>query len=179
MVIIMTKMEEKQKEGQKEEQKEDRRILKEKQAEKLAEFIHCGQKRRNGEDFVEHPRRVANAIKALGYDGDVVCAAWMHDVEDFKFLGEIFRIIDNIFGYRTYGLVLLLTHVPKGTPYNDYIYKIADISKEAMAIKWEDMVDNTNNNILNRQWEKYRNACLFLQSKEVEVPEILIKRLRI
>lgn len=177
MVICM---EEKRREEHIEGQKEDnKRMLKEKQAEKLAEFIHCGQKRRNGEDFVEHPRRVANAIKKLGYGGDVVCASWLHDVEDFQFLGEMFRIIDNIFGYKTFGLVLLLTHVPKDTPYNDYIYKIAEISNEAMAIKWQDMVDNTNDNIPKRQWEKYRGACLFLQSKEVEVPEILMKRLRI
>lgn len=40
---------------------------KEKQAEKLAEFFHFGQKRRNGEDYINHPRRVAKAVKALGY----------------------------------------------------------------------------------------------------------------
>lgn len=154
-------------------------MLKEKQAEKLAEFIHCGQKRRNGEPFVEHPRRVAKAIKELGYGGEVVCAAWMHDVEDFQFLGDMFRIIDNVFGYRVFGLVLSLTHVPKATPYNDYIYKIAEISEEAMAIKWQDMIDNTNDNPPKRQWEKYRDACLFLQSKEVEVPDLLRKRLKI
>jgi (p)ppGpp synthase/HD superfamily hydrolase len=173
-------MEEKKKEGQKEGQKEDnKRMLKERQAEKLAEFIHCGQKRKNGEPYIEHPRRVAKDIKELGYDGDVVCASWLHDTEDFQFLGEMFRIIDNIFGYRVYGLVLLLSHIPKDTPYNNYIYKIAEISEEAMAIKWQDMIDNTNDNPPKRQWEKYRNACLFLLSKEVEVPEILMKRLRI
>ena len=169
-------MEEKQKEGQKEDNK---RMLKEKQAEKLAEFIHCGQKRRNGEPFVEHPRRVARAIKELGHEGEVVCAAWMHDIEDFQFLGDMFRIIDNVFGYKVFGLVLSLTHVPKETPYNDYIYKIAEISEDAMAIKWQDMIDNTNDDIPKKQWEKYRNACLFLQSKEVEVPELLMKRLKI
>ena len=175
MVIYGRKTEEQIK-GQKEDKK---RMLKEKQAEKLAEFIHCGQKRRNGEDFVEHPRRVANAIKELGYGVDAVCASWLHDVEDFQFLGEMFRIIDNVFGYRTFGMVLLLTHVPKDTPYNDYIYNIAEISKDAMAIKWQDMVDNTNDNIPKRQWDKYRSACLFLQSKDVEVPDLLMKRLKI
>lgn len=153
-------------------------MLKEKQAEKLAEFIHCGQKRRNGEDFVEHPRRVAKAIKELGYGKDVVCASWLHDTEDFEFLGKMLNIIDKVFGYNVYGLVLLLTHVPKSIPYNDYIYKIAEMSKDAMAIKWQDMIDNTNDDIPRRQWGKYRNACLFLQSKNVEIPEILMKRLR-
>ena len=158
---------------------DNKRILKEKQAEKLAEFIHCGQKRKNGEPYIEHPRRVAKAIKELGYGVEVVCASWLHDTEDFQFLGEMFRIIDNIFGYRVYGLVLLLSHIPKETPYNNYIYKIAEISKDAMAIKWQDMIDNTNDNLPKRQWEKYRDACLFLQSKEVEVPDLLRKRLKI
>lgn len=153
--------------------------LKEERAEKLAEFIHYGQKRRNGEPFVNHPKRVAHAIKELGYGEDMVCASFLHDTEDFQFLGDMFHIIDNVFGYRIFGLVLLLTHVPKETPYNDYIYKIADISAAAMVIKWQDMIDNTNDEIPKRQLEKYRNACLFLQSKGVGVPEILIKRLEI
>jgi (p)ppGpp synthase/HD superfamily hydrolase len=165
-----------------EKQREEIRLkerLKERQAEKLAEFIHCGQRRRNGENFVEHPRRIAGAIKKLGYGNDVVCASWLHDVEDFQFLGDMFRIIDNVFGYKTFGIVLLLTHVPKDTPYNDYIYNIAEISEEAMAIKWQDMIDNTNDDIPKKQWEKYRDACLFLQSKDVEVPDTIRERLRI
>ncbi len=154
-------------------------MLKEKQAEKLAEFIHCGQKRRNGENMIEHPRRVALAIKELGYEEDMVCASWLHDTEDFMFLGEMFRIIDGVFGNRVYGLVLLLSHVPKNIPYNDYIYKIVEISKDAMIIKWHDMIDNTGEDCPRGQWEKYRDACLFLQSKNVEIPEVLMKRLRI
>ena len=152
-------------------------MLKERQAEKLAEFIHCGQKRSNGENYIEHPRRVANAIKELGYGEEAVCTSWLHDTEDFELLGEMFRIIDKIFGYRVYGLVLLLSHVPKSIPYNDYIYKIAETSQEAMAIKWQDMIDNSGEDCPYRQRKKYRNACLFLQSKDVEIPEILMERL--
>jgi (p)ppGpp synthase/HD superfamily hydrolase len=154
--------------------------LKEQQAEKLAEFIHFGQTRRNGEDFVNHPKRVAHAIKELGYGEDMVCASFLHDTEDFTFFGDMLHMIDNVFGYKVFGLVLLLSHVPKETPYNDYIYKIAEISPaDAMVIKWQDMIDNTNNENPARQQKKYRDACLFLQSKGVGVPEILIKRLKI
>jgi (p)ppGpp synthase/HD superfamily hydrolase len=151
---------------------------KEKQAEKLAEFIHFGQKRRNGEDTIEHPRRVAEAIKKLGYGENAVCASWLHDTEDFELLREMFSIIENVFGDKVYGLVLLLSHVPKSVPYNDYIGNIVDISQDAMAIKWQDMIDNTRDDIPRRQWKKYRDACLFLQSKDIEIPEILRKRLR-
>jgi (p)ppGpp synthase/HD superfamily hydrolase len=170
-------MEEQHKEGQKENSK---MTLKEQQAEKLAEFIHWGQKRRNGEDFVNHPKRVAYAIKELGYGEDMVCASFLHDTEDFPFLGYMFSIIDNVFGFKVYGLVLLLSHVPKKTPYNDYIYKIAETSpEEAMVIKWQDMIDNTNNKNPERQQKKYRDACLFLRSKGIGIPEILAKRLEI
>lgn len=153
--------------------------FKEKQAEKFAEFIHYGQKRRGGEDYIEHPRNVANAIKRLGYGENVVCASWLHDVEDFKFLEIALDLIDKVFGHEVFAMVLLLTHEPKDIPYNDYIYSIAKASKEAMAIKWQDMIDNTRDDIPKKQWEKYRNACIFLQSKGTEPPEILKERLKI
>ena len=151
---------------------------KEKQAEKLAEFIHFGQKRINGEDFVEHPKRVAKAIKELGYGEDMVCASLFHDVEDYQHLNIMFSLIDRVFGYKIFSLVLLLTHT-KGIPYNDYVHNIARKSEEAMAIKWQDMIDNTSGNVPKRQWEKYRNACIFLQSKGIKVPDLLIDRLKI
>lgn len=151
---------------------------KEKQAEKLAEFVHCGQRRRSGEDFIEHPKRVARAIKELGYGEDMVCASLLHDIEDYRHLTMIFSLIDRVFGYKIFGLILLLTHT-KSIPYNDYVYNIARRSDDAMTIKWQDMIDNTNDIIPKRQWDKYRNACIFLQSKEVKIPDILIDRLKI
>ena len=151
---------------------------KEKQAEKLAEFIHFGQKRINGEDFVEHPKRVAKAIKELGYGDDMVCASLLHDVEDYQHLNIILSLIDRVFGYKVFGLVLLLTHT-KSMPYNDYVHNIARKAEEAMAIKWQDMIDNTSDNIPKRQWEKYRDSCIFLQSKGIKVPDLLIDRLKI
>ncbi len=155
-------------------------IIKEKQAEKLAEFIHCGQKRFGGEDYIEHPRRVAEALKKLGYGEDVVCAAWMHDLEDFQFSGPMFSIINQIFGEKVFGFVMLLSRMNVSyVSYEDYVYNIAKTSEDALAIKWQDMIDNTNNNIPKRQWEKYRNACQFLRSKGIEIPEILKKRLKI
>lgn len=157
----------------------EKRTLNEIRAEKLAEFIHCGQKRDNGEDYIEHPRRIANAMKKMGYGEDVICTAWLHDTEDFKFPGYMLKIIDIIFGYKVYGMVLLLSHIPKSIPYNDYIYKIAETSQEAMIIKWEDMVDNSGKDCPDRQWKKYRNACLFLRSKGIEIPTLFIERLRL
>lgn len=148
-------------------------------AEKLAEFVHYGQKRRGGEDYIEHPRRVARAIKELGYNEDVVCASWLHDLEDFQFLGTAFELVDKVFGYKVFGLVLSLTRTPKDRPYNDYVYNIAEISKEAMAIKWQDMIDNVAYYPTEKQLEKYRGACLFLQLKGIDIPDMLKERLKI
>lgn len=152
---------------------------KEKRAEKLAEFFHYGHKRRDGNDFIDHPKNVAKAIKDLGYGEDVVCASFLHDVEDFQFLSIAFDLIDKVFGCKTFGLVLALTHIPISQSYNDYIYGIAKVSKEAMAIKWQDMIDNTKDNIPKNQFEKYRSACMLLQSKGVTIPEVLKERLKI
>lgn len=152
--------------------------MKEEQAEKLAEFIHFGEKRRGGEDFIEHPRRVAKAIKGLGYDEDVVCASMLHDAENYPYLNIILSLIDKVFGSKVLGLVILLTFT-KGTSYDDYIYYIAKNSQEAMAIKWQDMIDNTTDIIPEKQFEKYRNTCLFLKSNGILIPEILKERLKL
>lgn len=152
--------------------------FKEKQAEKLAEFFHYGQKRRNGDDFITHPRNVAKAMKDLGYGEDVVCASFLHNIEDFQFLSIAFNIIDKVFGYKVFGLVLAMTNFPKSQSYNDYIYFIYQTSEEAMTIKWQDMIDNTKDDIPKTQFEKYRNACIFLQSKGANVPEVLKDRLK-
>lgn len=155
--------------------------MKEEKAIKLAEFIHCGQKRRDGEgpgeDFVNHPKRVAKAIKELGYDEDVFCAACLHDSEDFPYLNVLLSLIDRTFGSKVFGLVLVLTRT-KGQDYNDYVENIARYN-EALAVKWQDMIDNTTGDIPKKQFEKYRNAVLYLKSDGIKIPDILIKRLKV
>lgn len=155
--------------------------IKEDKARKLAEFIHCGQKRRDGEgpgeDFVNHPKRVAKAIKELGYDEDVVCAAWLHDSEDFPYFNILLSLIDRTFDSKVFGLVLVLSRT-KGQDYNSYVRNIARYN-EALAIKWQDMIDNTKGEIPIKQFEKYRNVVLSLKSEGIEIPEILIERLKV
>jgi len=151
---------------------------KEIRAAKLAEFIHFGQKRRNGEDFVEHPRRVAEAIKKLGYGEDTVCASWLHDTEDFPHLNVAYSLIDRVFGYKVLDLVILLAYT-KGTSYDRYVYRIAKTSDEGMAIKWQDLIDNTGEDASQKQLEKYRGALLLLRSEGIEIPEILKERLKV
>ncbi len=148
------------------------------EAEKLAKFIHTGQKRRSGEDYVEHPKRVAVSIKNLGYDEDVIIAALLHDTEDYENFVEMIQIIREKFGDTVYHLVVLMTHVSE-IPYNNYIYDIATMSEEAMAIKWQDIIDNTNDVIPEKQFNKYRNALIFLNEKGIDIPKLLKKRFKL
>jgi (p)ppGpp synthase/HD superfamily hydrolase len=46
----------------------------------LAANVHAGQKRESGEEYITHPLAVAGLLFSSGADGDVVCAALLHDV---------------------------------------------------------------------------------------------------
>lgn len=152
---------------------------KEEQARKLAEFIHHGQKRNDGEDYIKHPERVAIAIKKLGYDEDTVCAALLHDSEDFPHLNILFSLIDRVFGSKVFGIVLVLTHVKGvGLEYEEYIDHISNYPV-AVAIKLEDIIDNTKRRCGDKQLKKYKDAVLYFKSKGIEIPEVLMDTLKI
>lgn len=48
---------------------------------RFARRVHLGQHRKQtGEQFVEHPIAVANVLSDAGYNGDLIAAAYLHDV---------------------------------------------------------------------------------------------------
>src|SRR5215470_867088 len=48
---------------------------------RFARRVHLGQYRKQtGEQFVEHPIAVAELLSDAGYDGDLIAAAYLHDV---------------------------------------------------------------------------------------------------
>ena len=54
-----------------------------KQAEDFATKKYTGQKRRSGEDYIEHPRRVAKILSEVGAPKATIAAAYAHDtIED-------------------------------------------------------------------------------------------------
>jgi GTP pyrophosphokinase len=61
----------------------------------VAEKLHRGQKRKSGEDYIEHPIMVAAELVALGIDDDhTLAAAVLHDViEDCKVTSK--QLIDE------------------------------------------------------------------------------------
>jgi len=158
----------------------------------LATFIHLGQRRSDGEDYIKHCERIVHKLASDFFDSnlattnealpltqeqeDMICAAWLHDtVEDSPMGRQLFIVINAYFGPHVTTLISLLTHDEEET-YNEYIAMIAK-HPEALQIKWLDMIDNTSYNIPKKQWEKYRNACLMLMLSRVTVPDILVERL--
>ena len=164
-----------------------------KQAKLLAQFIHEGQLRQDGEDYINHCERVAIEIYSLLFskmgkekkedfpnkdETNMICAAWLHDIlEDGKDYDSLNMLIFIYFGSDIHHLVHILTHNKKDT-YIQYIEKVSR-NPEALQIKWIDMWDNCSYHIPSKQELKYKNACLYLQSKGIEVPNRLKERLKI
>ena len=162
----------------------------------LATFIHFNQKRRDGENYINHPKRMVESIfkKWFGEDiweleegkdysfteeqENIICAIWLHDcIEDAKNSYAVAAMIGCHFSERTMELVRILTH-RKWQSYNEYIERVAQ-NPQALQIKWEDLRDNSSYFIPKKQELKYKNACIFLQGKGIEIPNFLRERFEI
>lgn len=150
-----------------------------KRAKLLAMFVHWGQERQDKEDYINHCQRVAYQVSLLeSSTEDMVIAAWIHDcIEDSNNQVAIQSIIQSSFSEKSYSLVTILTQ-KKWQTYNEYIERVVE-DPQALQIKWTDMIDNTSYPIPKKQWTKYRDACIFLERKEIEIPKILIERLKL
>ncbi len=160
----------------------------------LAMFVHLGQRRNDGEPYINHCERIANSLfqkfsyehmKGIGLgeslteeEEDMICAAYLHDArEDAEYPGAILIMIGTYFGGRVENLVDILTH-KKNETYNEYITKVSQDS-EAIQIKWLDMIDNCSYSIPPKQELKYKNACVFLKHLEIKIPKILEDKFKI
>jgi len=101
-------------------------------AKEFAKMAHTGQKRHiTGEDYYLHCLRVFNILKAQGEREEVLIAALLHDViEDTRYCWV--DVADN-FGGEVADLVFECTK-----PY------IKLQSKDALKIKFADMLDNVS-----------------------------------
>ncbi len=168
----------------------------------LATFVHLGQKRQDGEDYINHPQRMVNEyIKTVRTDDelleadyellgeeclvlteeqeDIICDIWMHDtIEDAPIKWEMNDFILNIFGYDIWNIVIRLTHDKSLESYNEYIERVS-LNTQALQIKFLDMTDNTSYPIPEKQWLKYRRACILLRETGIEIPPILKERLKV
>lgn len=48
----------------------------------FARAAHAGQKRRSGEDYINHPIKVAETLRQMGLDQQTIAAGFLHDVVD-------------------------------------------------------------------------------------------------
>lgn len=125
----------------------------------LAEIVHDEQVDKAGRPYIEHPMRVASYVHITSIwldlspeeQYDAIVAAWLHDViedsggriteQDLKNRGYADRVVEA---------VVLLTR-EKGKPKDDpeYYRRILE-HRVARAVKWADMIDNTDPYRLNQ-----------------------------
>ena len=158
-------------------------------AKNLAKMVHINERRRNGEPYYRHCERVANRVEHSFFfehpfetytheQENMISAAWLHDtVENAENPDEIIFFIEEYFPHSVLSLVLTLTK-RELIAYEIYIKRICTEPK-ALVIKFADMIDNTTDNIPEKQKTKYRDACIYIMSEGIEVPKILKDRLNL
>lgn len=138
-------------------------------AEQIARERHAGQKDKGGNDYILHPRYVAEHVNT-DFEKTV---AWLHDtMEDTGYTADDMRA--DGFDENVIACVQLLTH-EKHQPYADYIDNLKD-NKAARHVKIADLMNNLDVNRLpsdqrdsedeKRRLDKYRKALATLQTVE-------------
>ncbi|ORM74747.1 GTP pyrophosphokinase [Pantoea wallisii] len=122
----------------------------EEQARRYATQAHAaaGQRRKyTDEPYIVHPAAVAELVRSVTDDEEMIAAAWLHDtVEDTP---STLQDIESHFGPRVAGLVDMLTDSAQPQAKNRAARKLAhfrhtaDASPDAQTIKLADIIDNT------------------------------------
>ena len=125
----------------------------------IAIEAHRGQKRKyTGEDYIEHPRRVASKFSTE--DSQVI--AWLHDVlEDSDWTAR--DILRKGIRPHLIEIVECLTR-QEGENYFHFIMRIKDI-RPARIIKIADIRDNLTNIKEGSMKDKYRLALHILETQ--------------
>ncbi len=125
----------------------------------IAIEAHRGQKRKyTGEDYIEHPRRVASKFSTE--DSQVI--AWLHDVlEDSDFTARDI----GMRGIRPHLIEIVQCLTRKdGESYFHFIMRIKEI-RPARIIKIADIRDNLINSREGSLQDKYRLALHILETQ--------------
>jgi (p)ppGpp synthase/HD superfamily hydrolase len=139
------------------------------EAREFASNAHKGQERKyTGEPYIVHPMQVANIVRAVTEDPDMICAALLHDtVEDTHV--EIWHI-QMAFGLEVAFLVSELTDISKPEDGNRAFRKeldrkhLAGASADAQTIKLADIISNTKSIKEHdpKFWKVYREEMIEL-----------------
>ncbi len=122
----------------------------EEQARRFATALHAaaGQRRKyTDEPYIVHPQAVADLVRSVTDDEEMIAAAWLHDtVEDTS---STLNDIEQQFGSRVASLVAMLTDSAQPHAKNRAARKLAhfrhtaEASPDAQTIKLADIIDNT------------------------------------
>ncbi len=131
----------------------------------IAYVVHAADEpRRSGEAFVTHPLAVMEQAHKLGYSVLRQILAVLHDVPENSGEWTIPRLREEGFDDDVLEPLDLLTRRP-GEEYMDYIKRLAE-HPDAEAIKELDIKHNLGDNPTPRQIKKYREALLYLATKQ-------------
>ena len=144
-------------------------------AEDIALIAHSGQKRKSsGKPYFTHPFRVFQKAKSLGLSKDIQIVSMLHDTyEDAPNKQYVQNEIVRQFGKVVMNFILLLSH-DKATDYNQYVLRLAKISKTALTVKLLDLLENLKDNPTEKQKTKYLGAIGYLLDNNISIdPKIL------
>lgn len=110
-------------------------------AQAIAAAAHHGTFRVGGEAYINHPRRVAQALHDAGFNDDTVAAGWLHDVvEDSGWTLAALRA--ELFAPAVIAAVDSVTRRP-GETYMAMIGRAAE-NQMGTVVKLADNYDNTD-----------------------------------
>ena len=135
---------------------------------------HQGQYRRFSQlPYSLHTIRTMKNVRDFGGDINQQIIALLHDtIEDSKNKKETLDKIKDEFPAKIANAVLLLTK-ERGINYINYISKLAKKSNDVFMIKLSDMLDNLRDNPSSKQFQKYKEAVLFLMKQGYKIPHQL------
>ncbi len=129
----------------------------EEQALVFAKQAHGDQQRKyNGELYIEHLKRVAELVRNVPHNPEMICAAYLHDVVEDTWVTT--EEIEKRFGNKVARLVHELTdeyikvkyqHLNRRRRKEREVERQKKISAEAKTIKLADVIDNTRDIVKN------------------------------
>ena len=126
----------------------------------LAWRVHYGQTDKQGEPYILHVMRVVERVRELGWKGDYLVTAVLHDVLEDGTPPPSVDELKGLFGSRVAAAVVALTKRDNES-YEDYIGRVVK-NQIALRVKLEDIEDHLSRDDAE-QFFKYKK---YLEAKE-------------
>jgi hypothetical protein len=108
-------------------------------ASQLAMIAHGLQKDKAGHPYIDHPRRVAEALESQGESAEVVATGWLHDVLEDTTMTAEYLLGEGIPDEVVAAVVAVTKH--HGEPLEEYAERVKT-STIGLAVKFADLADN-------------------------------------